>query len=140
MLPIPHNYFHACPQIARLGYQIFIYLNTLEHNFNVSGSNFCLTPIPEREKNHLNRQFFPSCRSRGSNPGLQHSKQVCYPLHHCLLGNLFVLSISQFLPKRYLDQASTTLSKFLIGTRIIPLGTPEASNCGMAMVSQSHFE
>ena len=41
----------------------FIYLlNTLEHHFNVSGSNsFFQTPIPEREKNHLNRQFFASC-------------------------------------------------------------------------------
>ena len=86
LLPIPRANFHVRPQMARLGF-LFNFIYLLNTHFNVSGSNyFFLTPIPEGEKNHLNRQFFASCRPQGSNPGLQRSKQVCYPLHHCLSG------------------------------------------------------
>ena len=67
----PHtSHLFPCPPTdgaARIFISNFIYLlNTLEHHFNVSGSNsFFLTPIPEREKNHLKRQFFLLAADRG---------------------------------------------------------------------------
>ena len=75
--------------VARI--YLFYLLNTLEHHFNVSWFNLFLTPIPEREKNHLNRR-----RPRESNPGLLRGTQVRYPLHQCLSGNNLRVIISKY--------------------------------------------
>ena len=80
-----------------MAWLVIILISTIwrcqDHSILVSGSiSFIIPPYTER-KNHLNIAHC-FCRQRESNPCCLRSKQVRYPLLHCLLAsNVLVLEL-----------------------------------------------
>ena len=58
-IPIPRTYFQVGPHVALLGFLFNLFIQNAREPFqHVLVQFLCfLTPLPEREKKHLNRQF-----------------------------------------------------------------------------------
>ena len=101
-------------------YLIYLFENARTPFLCVSVRFFFLTPIPEKEKNHLNRH-----RPRESNPVLLRGKQVRYPLHHCLSVRAIIAYLSNSTAEMRAAKKSNQLS-FYKNLRLIPPGLSPA--------------